>query len=197
MTSFQKGHRDKGLEHFGNRKFFKIRPFINKTQGHNIVEMEWAYTDKSWRSSRAIHYLWLGMARYFKMTFSKYLCGRVGLLKSSAEASASTYRTFLKYNLLDKSALVYPKKRYAVKGFDKMFSQAKADKKYLSQISRLFLWYFKMGAKVHGPPIFDPECNTYDFFMSLDFKDIKNPILVDRYEDAVWLREHLPTGPIK
>ena len=32
---------------------------------------------------------------------------------------------------------------------------------------------------------------SYDFFISLDFKNIKNPKLVNRYEDAVYLRDKL------
>ncbi len=176
----------------GSGKFFDISSFVDKVGGHNVVEMEWACTDKSIRASRVFHYIWLGMARYFRLTFSKYLCGRVDLLKSSVEEAGSTYQTFIEHGLVDKSAWVCPHKEYAVKNFDKILPQVKANEKYLSKISRLFSWYFKMGARVHGPPMFDPEGRTYDFFMSLDFKQIKNLSLVDRYEDAVWLKKNLP-----
>ena len=189
LTSSQ---RLKGIEHFGSKEFFNTSAFIDKVKDHNIVEMEWACTDKNIRASRSSHYIWLGLARYFRISFSKYLCGRVGLLKSSVKESASIYRAFLEQGLLDKSALVYPQKKYAVQDFDKTLAQALADKKYLSKIPRIFSWYLKMGAKVHGSPIFDPKASTYDFFMSLDFKNIQNPHLVNRYEDAVWLKNHLP-----
>ena len=186
-------------EYFCNKKFFDISPFVNKTKGYNSVEMEWACTDKSIRASRAIHYLWLGMARYFRTTFSKYLCGQVNVLNSSVEEVACIYQTFLEQKMTQcggggkgTESLVFPTPAYTIKGFNKMLSKAQADTKYLFKISRLFVWYLKMGAKVHGPPMFDPEFNSYGFFMSLDFKHIKNLQLINRYEDAIWLRDHLP-----
>ena len=48
-----------------------------------------------------------------------------------------------------------------------------------------------LGAKVHAPPVYDPEFCSYDFFVTLDFKNIGREKLVNRYEDAVYLRDHL------
>ena len=189
----------KGIEYFCNQKYFNLTPFIKTIKNHNVVEMEWACTDKGIRTSRAIHYLWLGMARYFRITFSKYLCGQVNVLNSSVEESAGIYKTLVKEKLThyegeqkEADTLIQAVASYSIKDFDKVLSKAPADTKYLSKISRLFLWYLKMGAKVHGPPMFDPEFNSYGFFMSLDFQKIQNPFLVNQYKDGLYLKNNLP-----
>jgi len=177
--------------HFGNWKYFNISDFLNKKQG-NVVEMEWACTHESVRNSQAIHHIWLGLGKYFRNTFSRYMFGQINVLHIKAEEAACIYKTFLENQLVDTEAIVYPIKPYLVDGFEQILSCTKSDQKILSKISRLFVWYLKLGAKIHGHPIFDPEFNSYGFFISLDFKHIENPKLVNRYEDAVYLKDHLP-----
>ncbi len=183
----------KGYTHFCNWKYFDIHNFLyKKKKEKGFVEMEWACTHKELRSSQAIHCIWLGMARYFKEVFSKYMFGQVNVLNIEVEEAACIYNTFLDQGVVDTSSLVVPTKEYAVPGMDKMLLNVKPDQKSLIKISRLFKWYLKLGARVHGPPMFDPEFNSYGFFLSIDFKNIKYPQLVNHYEDAVYLRDHLP-----
>ena len=183
----------KGYDHFCNWKYFDIHEFLYKKKKESgFVEMEWACTHKEIRSSQAIHFIWLGMAKYFREVFSRYMFGQVNVLNISAEEAACIYNTFIDEGVVDKTSLVVPTKEYTVSGMDKMLLNIKSDQKSLMKISRLFKWYLKLGARVHGQPIFDPEFNSYGFFISVDFKNIQHPQLVNHYENAVYLRDNLP-----
>ena len=183
----------KGYEHFCNWQYFDIYDFLyQKKKESGFVEMEWSCTHKELRSSRAIHYIWLGMARYFKEVFSKYMFGQVNVLNIGSAEAACIYNTFMDAGIVDTTSPVVPTKKYTVSGMEKMILNTKPDLKSLMKISRLFKWYLKMGARVHGQPIFDPEFNSYGFFLSIDFKNIKSLKLISHYEDAVYLRDHLP-----
>ena len=182
---------EKDVKNFSLREYWNIDAFIKKLKG-NITEMEWACMDKNIRDTQAIYYLWLGMVRYFRLTQSRYLCGRVDILNSSAEECAHFYKTFseqkiTQYKMGEKPS-VYPNPAYAIKNFDTLLSKARADKKYLLKVSRLFSWYLKMGAKIYGPPMFDSKANTYDFFLSVEFKKITQSAMFKSFEDAVYLR---------
>ena len=177
-------------DHFSNWKYFDISKFLNKKSA-NGLEMEWACNHKNIRSSQAIRYIWLGLARYFKQTVSSYLFGQVNVLNINALKAASIYNTFLKRKAVAANFSVFPKKEYAVEDFDNLLLKAKPDPKVFLNVSRLFLWYLKMGAKIEGHPMFDPEFNSYGFFLSLDFKNISNANLVNRYQDAVQLKKDL------
>lgn len=183
----------KGYDYFCNWKYFDIHEFLHKKKRESgFVEMEWACTHKELRSSQAIHCMWLGMARYFREVFSRYMFGQVNVLNIGVEEAACIYNTFMDQGVVDKTSLVVPTKRYTVVGLDKKLLNIKPDQKSLAKISRLFKWYLKLGARVHGQPMFDPEFNSYGFFLSIDFKNIKYPQLVNHYKNAVYLRDNLP-----
>lgn len=179
---------------FGNtfytETFYDLTTFKNKIL-HNKVEMGRACTHGSLRGSQAIHHIWLGLARYFRLTFSKYMFGCVSIINTSPEYVASVYKTFLELGQVDKEVPVLPLKEFAVKSFDELLLKSEPDKKSLLKLPRLFLWYLNIGVKIHGPPAFDPEFRSYDFFITLDFKNIRNEKLVNRYEDAVYLKNKL------
>ena len=181
---------------FNNRfytgDFFGIDPFLKKS-GHK-VEMGRACTCKSLRGSQAIHYMWLGLARYFLHTFSRYMFGCVSIVNTSLEYTACVYKTFLEMGAVDGDCLVAPAKKYKIAGFDEHLTRAHVDRKSLLKLPRLFLWYLNLGVKLHGPPVYDPVFGSYDFFISLDFTNIKNQKLVNRYKDAVALQDRLLRG---
>ena len=117
------------------------------------------------------------------------------------------YQYCLKKQHLDTNVCVPALPKYSIKKWEEeengdVFSLIKKDKvaflkkpantNIISKLPRLFLWYLNMGSKIHSPMIYDPNLNTHDLFMSLDFKYIANAKLVDHYEDAVYLKTHLP-----
>ena len=155
------------------------------------MEMGRACTHKSLRGSQAIHHIWLGLAKYFRQTLSRYMFGCVSVINTFPEYVACVYKTFLELEKVDEQVPVWPLEKSAVKSFDELVLKSKADKECLLKLPRLFLWYLNIGVKIHGPPAFDPEFESYDFFISLDLKYIKNPKLVSRYEDAVYLKSKL------
>ena len=177
---------------FSNGEVFEIQDFISKKTG-NGIEMEWACLHKDVRTSRTIHYLWLGLAKYFRQTNSNYMFGQVNVLNSNSEEAAGIYNTLLENKIIDTTLMVYPRKEYAVKNFDQLLLNAKTDQKKLLKLSRLFLWYLKLGARVHGYPIFLSEFDSYGFLLSLDFKNMANLRLLNHYEDAVQLKKNLNT----
>ena len=175
---------------FYTEKFYNITTFKNKIL-HNKVEVGRACTHSNLRGSKAIHHIWLGLAKYFRLTLSKYMFGCVSIVKTSPEYVASIYKTFLDLGKVDTEIAVLPLEEFAVESFDELILKSKPDKKSLLKLPRLFLWYLNIGVKIHGPPAFDPEFKSYDFFITLDFKNIGNEKLVNRYEDAVYLKNKL------
>ena len=175
---------------FYTEKFYNITTFKNQIL-HNKVEMGRACTHSYLRGSKAIHYMWLGLAKYFRQTLSRYMFGCVSVIDTSPEYVACVYKTFLALGTVDKEVSVLPLEEFAIPSFDGLLSRSKSCKKSLLKLPRLFLWYLNIGVKIHGPPSFDPEFQSYDFFISLDFKNIKNPKLVNRYENAVYLKNKL------
>ena len=179
---------------FNNRFYteseFNINDFLNKKIGDK-VEMGRACTHKSLRGSKAIHQIWLGLAKYFRETFSRYMFGCVSIVDTQVEYIARVYNTFLEKELIDREAFVSAVDKYQIADFDKWLLKSKPDQNSILKLPRLFLWYLSLGIKIHGPPVFDPAFKSYDFFISLDFKNIKNPKLVNRYADAVYLRNKL------
>ncbi len=175
---------------FYTEKFYDITTFKNEIL-HNKVEMGRACTHSSLRGSQAIHHIWLGLARYFRLTVSKYMFGCVSIINTSPEYVASVYKTFLELGKVDKQVPVLPLEEFAVQSFDELLLRSESDEKSLLKLPRLFLWYLNIGVKIHGPPAFDPEFKSYDFFITLDFKNIGNEKLINRYEDAVYLRNKL------
>ncbi len=124
-----------------------MRNFIREKTG-NGVEMEWACLHKNVRTSRTIHYLWLGLAKYFRQTHSNYMFGQVHILDSNPEEIACIYNTFLKNKIVDTTLIVHPKKEHAVKNFDQLLLKEKSNQEKLEKLSRLFLWYLKLGTRV-------------------------------------------------
>ena len=175
---------------FYAEEFFNIDCFLNK-RSSNKVEIGRACTHKSLRGSQAIHCIWLGLARYFRQTFSRYMFGCVSIVDTVPEYVACVYKTFLEEKMVDTKAAVSPLEEYKITSFDELLLKSTANKTSLLKLPRLFLWYLNLGIKIHGPPVYDPNFGSYDFFITLDFKNIKNPKLVNRYEDAVYLRDKL------
>ena len=175
---------------FYTEEFFNIDNFLNKKSG-NKVEMGRACTHKSLRGSQAIHCIWLGLARYFRQTFSRYMFGCVSIVNTSPEYVAGVYKIFLEEKMVDQEIVVSPVEEYQITSFDDLLLKSKANKASLLKLPRLFLWYLNLGMKIHGPPVYDSNFGSYDFFITLDFKSVKNPKLVNRYEDAVYLRDKL------
>ena len=179
-------------DQFCNWNLFDMGEFINKKTG-NGIEMEWACLHKEVRISRTIHYLWLGLAKYFRQTNSNYMFGQVNVLNSNPEEMACIYNTLLDNQVVDTTLIVHPKKKHAVKSFNQLLLKEKSNQEKLEKLSRLFLWYLKLGARVHGHPVFSAEFDKYGFLLSLDFKNIANLKLLSHYEDAVQLKKNLST----
>ena len=175
---------------FYTETFFNINPFLNKKQG-NKIEMGRACTHKSLRGSQAIHHIWLGLAKYFRRTLSRYMFGCVSIIDTSPEYMGCVYKTFLEEKIIDKDVIVPVIEKYKVADFKNILLRSKADKSSLLKLPRLFLWYLSLGIKIHSLPVYDPNFGSYDFFITLDFKSIQNPKLVNRYEDAVYLKNKL------
>ena len=181
--------------HFNHRfytqEFFHIDSFL-KGLG-NKVEVGRACTHKSLRGSQIIQYILKGLLRYFRLTESRYMFGSVSIINTSPKHIAGVYSNFLKKNIVDNKTATHPVAKYQIANFDKHILECSLESMSTLKLPRLFLWYLSLGVKVHGLPVYDPEFGSYDFFISLDFKKIiKNPKIVNRYEDAVWLKNNLP-----
>ena len=182
---------NKVSDYFYTKEFFNIEAFLNKKPG-NKVEMGRACIRKDLRNRKFIQQVWLGLARYFRHTFSRYMFGCVSIVHTTPEYAASVYKTLLETKKVDKETLLQPVEKYKIKCFDSLISKVTVDESNLLKLPRLFLWYLSVGAKIHSQPIYDPDFNSYDFFISLDFKNIGKPKLVNRYKDAIYLRDTLP-----
>ncbi len=175
---------------FYTEKFFNIKSFLKNKPG-NKVEMGRACVDKKLRDMQSIHHIWLGLLKYFRHTFSRYMFGCVSIIDTVPEYVACLYNTFLEKEIIDKEAVTPPLNKYQINSFNDLLLKVKADSNSLLKLPKLFSWYLSLGAKIHGLPIYDPEFGAHDFFITLDFKNIGREKLVNRYPDAVYLKNAL------
>lgn len=144
---------------------FDLFDFLDRT-GEKL-ELSRACVDPEYRSGAVIHLLWRGIAAYMSATKTDFLFGLSSLSTTDIQSVQETYQYLEAMGYLGHDYEVVPKKGYQLKGFELRAPEAAC--RQPEGFPPLLKAYLKAGAKVYGPPAFDPAFCCVDLFTILDF----------------------------
>ena len=145
-----------------------------KRSGLRLLELGRSCVALEYRDGRAISLLFRGIAEYLRRTDADALMGCAGIHGADLPVLATIQEMLSRKFLSDTSLRVTPRR-----GFDiPLHSPAPAvdDLSTFRSLPPLFRGYLRLGAKVCGPPAYDRQFGTTDYFVLAKARTI-----VDRY----------------
>ena len=140
-----------------------------------------------YRQTRALFYLWKGLANYMLNNNKKYIFGCSSLYTQNSWEAACSYQYFEVNQLIHPTIKVHPKKE---KKLTLTESEIQPSSKY---IPFLLQKYLQIGSKICSLPAIDKEFKTIDFLTLLDIfnmdefygkllfgDNLNNQILIDQ-----------------
>ncbi|WP_279580728.1 GNAT family N-acetyltransferase [Fodinicola feengrottensis] len=129
------------------------------------------------RNGAVIGLLWAGIARYLVTSGGRWLAGCASVsLDDGGLLAAGVWGTAREMHLSDPELRVTPHHRWKVGAGVPPLSNA--------GLPPLLRGYLRLGAKVCGPPAYDPDFHTADFFVLLDIEEA-NPRYLRRLVDGL------------
>ncbi|MFZ2225310.1 MAG: GNAT family N-acyltransferase [Candidatus Deferrimicrobium sp.] len=145
-----------------------------KRSGLRLLELGRSCVALEYRDGRVISLLFRGIAEYLRRTDADALMGCASIHGADLPELASIQEMLSRRFLSDPSLRVTPRR-----GFDlpPLPRGARVDEtSYFRSLPPLFRGYLRLGAKVCGPPAYDRQFGTTDFFVLAKTADI-----ADRY----------------
>ena len=138
---------------------------------HLTMEVGRSCVISEFRTGSAVALLWGGIGELMMRAKLRYLLGCVSLEKYNSAATWAVYEHLKSTGKVTNEIIGIPKDGYVLDRPE----QSEIDK-YLDDIKRtvkefvppLLKGYLRLGAKVCGEPIYDPEFHTIDFLILLD-----------------------------
>jgi putative hemolysin len=142
-----------------------------KRSGLRLLELGRSCVALEYRDGRAISLLFRGIAEYLRRTNANALMGCVSIHGTDLP-ELSTIREMLSQRFLsDPSLRVYPRRGFDVPPLPRSGAQIDETSVFRS-LPPLFRGYLRMGAKVCGPPAYDRQFGTTDYFVLAKTRDI-------------------------
>jgi putative hemolysin len=131
----------------------------------NKIEIGRACIHPDHRNGSVIQLLWRGLLAYMRATEARYLFGCSSVSTQNSGQIEYVWNYLKKNNLFHPEIRVEPRHPYVFR--------TSWDEDELSEgFPPLLLSYIRSGAKVLGPPAFDPEFECADFFTLLDLNNL-------------------------
>jgi putative hemolysin len=111
------------------------------------------------RNTKVLFLLWKGLAAYLKAEGKRYFFGCCSIFTRDASVGAQAHRQLLAAGHLHPDFQVAPRTNAVNLSLTNPFPV---------ELPNLFNMYLRIGAKVCGPPMIDPEFGTIDFFVVCD-----------------------------
>jgi len=150
--------------------------------GLRLLELGRSCVAPGYRSGRVIHLLFQGIADYARAHRVDALMGCVSVRGNDSEELRRIFTLVRRTYYADPEFRVTPKRGYALPGLESVLEIDKAE--VFRTLPPLFKGYLRLGAKVCGPPAFDRQFGTTDFFMLLRTEDMEK-----RYERRFFAQE--------
>ena len=137
----------------------------------NSIEVGRSCVLAEYRTGAAVSMLWAGIGELLARARMQYLFGCVSLEVDNPAVAWALYEYFKKENMLSDLICGTPNKGYELEKppkeeIEKYLEDIRnTKKKYLPP---LFKGYLRLGTKIAGEPIYDPEFGTIDFLILLD-----------------------------
>jgi putative hemolysin len=155
---------------------FVLNEFLVETED-NRIEIGRACIHPDYRTGAVIQLLWRGLFLYMRKTKARFLFG-CSSISTRIPGQIEHVWNYLQVNsLMHPNLQVQPKHPFA-------FRDMEGDPGVEVELPPLLQSYIRSGAKVLGPPAFDPEFECADFFTLLDLNDLTER-RTRRYEAAL------------
>jgi putative hemolysin len=128
------------------------------------IEIGRACIAKDHRNTKVLFLLWKGLFAYLEHTGKRYFFGCCSIFDTDAEAGGRAFRQLCRNGLLHE--------RFSVKPIRNGLSLSGETDDERLELPALFNMYFRLGARVGGPPMIDRQFGTLDFFVVLDVQEM-------------------------
>ena len=150
---------------FYSSQEFDLRPIPGMLL-QSAIEIGRACIAREHRCTRALMYLWKGLANYMVSTQSQYLFGCSSLPTQNPWEAACSYHYFQEHGFIHPKIHILPRNEYSL---DVQGSFTNASDAY---IPALLKQYLRIGAKVCSLPAIDREFGVIDFLTLLDIHEM-------------------------
>ena len=141
-----------------------------KRSGLRLLELGRSCVALEYRNGRAISLLFRGIAEYLRRTNADALMGCASIHGTDLPELATIQAMLSQRFLSDPSLRVTPRRGFDIPPLPR---SARVDEpSAFRSLPPLFRGYLRMGAKVCGPPAYDRQFETTDFFVLAKTRDI-------------------------
>jgi putative hemolysin len=141
-----------------------------KRSGLRLLELGRSCVALEYRDGRAISLLFRGIAEYLRRTDADALMGCASIHGTDLPELSSIREMLSQRFLSDPSLRVYPRRGFDIPPLPR---SARVDEtSAFRSLPPLFRGYLRMGAKVCGPPAYDRQFGTTDYFVLAKTRDI-------------------------
>jgi putative hemolysin len=141
-----------------------------KRSGLRLLELGRSCVALEYRDGRVISLLFRGIAEYLRRTNADALMGCASIHGTALPELASIREMLSQRFLSDTSLRVYPRRGFDIPPLPRSAPVDEASA--FRSLPPLFKGYLRMGAKVCGPPAYDRQFGTTDFFVLAKTRDI-------------------------
>jgi putative hemolysin len=141
-----------------------------KRSGLRLLELGRSCVALEYRDGRVISLLFRGIAEYLRRTDADALMGCASLHGTDLPELASIQEMLCRRFMAGPELRVTPRRGFAIP-FDPPTAVAD-DASTFRSLPPLFRGYLRLGAKVCGPPVYDRQFGTTDFFVLARSRDI-------------------------
>ena len=166
---------------------FTLNDFLEE-RDQSKVEIGRACIHPDHRTGSVIQLLWRGLLLYMRGTSARYLFGCSSISTHIPGQIEYVWNYLHENNLMHPNYHVQPKHPFA-------FRKVEGEKDPRAEMPPLLHSYIRSGAKVLGPPAFDPEFECADFFTLLDLNELTLK-RTRRYEAAFSSAPQSNTQPV-
>lgn len=150
-----------GAEGFVSALEFYLRP-LPETFLQDAIEIGRSCIMESFRKGWVLYLLWKGVAQYTFRMGKRFLFGCCSLNSQDKQEGAQLWRFLQEEGHVHPTISIKPQPKYR---FDTSGAKSLDSEVLMPDLMRLYL---QLGAKVCGPPAFDSDYKTIDFFIVLD-----------------------------
>jgi putative hemolysin len=145
-----------------------------KRKGIRLLELGRSCVAPDYRSGRVIHLLFRGIAVYAQANGVDAMMGCASIRGNDIDELRAICTLLRKSCWAEPKFLVTPKRGFDLPGMETPMEIDEAE--VFRNLPPLFKGYLRLGAKVCGPPAFDRQFGTTDFFFLLPTREV-----VERY----------------
>lgn len=141
-----------------------------KGAGLRLLELGRSCVAMEYRDGRVISLLFRGIAEYLRRSGADALMGCASIHGTDLPALAAIQEMLSRRFLSDTSLRVYPRKGFDIPPLPR--SAPVDETSVFRSLPPLFRGYLRLGAKVCGPPAYDRQFGTTDYFVLAKTSDI-------------------------